>query len=501
MRWETPRSMRAAPLVVIPLVLAAAIACPDSAAIVRRYRRLLGATAGATVRLEGRRGNVAWRGLRSPAGYRYAVSRGDIESAWGADGATAWQREWNGFVGYAGAHRRQLERTVERVVSGAIAADASDDGGCLRIHRRVTALRWFYPKDGAPVEIAFDARTAQVAFARIEPSGANLRLGGISYLTSRAGRLIGSWALATTGFHADRAEIVPAGAAIDDVPPPAPRSPLGAPFSLPVAKARGGHALTVTASVNGVPGRFLVDSGATDLTITPAYAKRAGVRSRWSSGMLGITGFRSSFAARAETLTVGPLTLRRELLLIQDQQPGFDGLLGLPLFALGAVTLDANASTLTVSPSAQRAAPGTQPLLDTYDGTPVAAGTAGRTRFDFVLDTGSAVDFLLPIVPGIPPLAKSAPTCPNTGFPGMQGRLDFDPVAFGDTPFGRQPACVFAMNLLGRSDLGLVGFDALLRGGSFSLDYRAGTYAIGSGAGTAPAAANVRRFRKEGPVL
>src|SRR6202011_3362582 len=98
-----------------------------------------------------------------------------------------------------------------RVITGAIAWDPSDDVRCSRTRRNVYSIRSYYPHDGAPTEIGIDVGKHQIAFARIDPDGANLRVHDVSYISSPVGRTIGGWAVGTEMFYAEHAEVLSAG--------------------------------------------------------------------------------------------------------------------------------------------------------------------------------------------------------------------------------------------------------------------------------------------------
>ena len=105
------------------------------------------------------------------------------------------------------------------------------------------------------------------------------------------------------------------------------------------ADAAGGYSLTlsgdarghysVTATVNGAPVEFLVDTGATGIALPGAVADRLGLARGRPFPVQTAAGTRTAWSTRLESLTVGPF--RREDLQawISPDMEGETGLLGM----------------------------------------------------------------------------------------------------------------------------------------------------------------------------
>jgi aspartyl protease family protein len=88
---------------------------------------------------------------------------------------------------------------------------------------------------------------------------------------------------------------------------------MSAPHTLAVARSDDGH-YYVMAAVNGAPVRFLVDTGASDIVLSPADAARAGFDTeRLDYGHLYMTanGAGRGASSTADTLNVGPIALSK----------------------------------------------------------------------------------------------------------------------------------------------------------------------------------------------
>ncbi|HEV8586827.1 MAG TPA: retropepsin-like aspartic protease [Methylomirabilota bacterium] len=132
---------------------------------------------------------------------------------------------------------------------------------------------------------------------------------------------------------------------------PAPPPPLPPPPGAVVPFVRGA-AVVVEASLNGIPLRLLLDTGADRTVIAPAALARAGLP--WTGAPVRITGVTGSAVATLVSVPrldlagvhVGPLSV------IAHAVPGeaLDGLLGRDVLDAFTVTFDAAAGHVTLMP-------------------------------------------------------------------------------------------------------------------------------------------------------
>ncbi|WP_370678517.1 TIGR02281 family clan AA aspartic protease [Comamonas sp. GB3 AK4-5] len=80
--------------------------------------------------------------------------------------------------------------------------------------------------------------------------------------------------------------------------------------SLQLSRHRDGH-FYADGSINGQPVRFLVDTGATAIAVTDALAEAAGLQGGREATFSTANGERPGRLVRADTVSVGPLTVRR----------------------------------------------------------------------------------------------------------------------------------------------------------------------------------------------
>lgn len=125
-------------------------------------------------------------------------------------------------------------------------------------------------------------------------------------------------------------------------------SPAGGQRTVLTSDGRG-HFFT-TAAVNGVAMQFLVDTGASMVTISSHEAKRAGIS--YSSGERGLmqtaNGVVPAYRVRFDTVTLGDITLTSvDGLVIEGGGLGKAGLLGMSFLNRIEMRRDGDTMTLT----------------------------------------------------------------------------------------------------------------------------------------------------------
>jgi hypothetical protein len=158
----------------------------------------------------------------------------------------------------------------------------------------------------------------------------------------------------------------------------------------------------VDATVNGVKGRFILDTGASAIVLDDQFADRAKVPALEGSGEAGtILGAVKVRTRRVDTLTVGGATLHNVLVKSEDfrsrdyrglDRSSYDGLIGYDLFAGAIVKLNLYDSKMTVLDGAEDLSGirGLPLLVDLSDGIPVIPMTLNKSiAVNAFLDTGN----------------------------------------------------------------------------------------------------------------
>lgn len=110
--------------------------------------------------------------------------------------------------------------------------------------------------------------------------------------------------------------------------------------------------LLVNTEVNGIKGRFVVDTGATTVAITTEFAKKASVKLHEKKQMSVLTanGFTSVVPGIADIISLNGLTAKSVFITVHNNSfgEGIDGLLGLSFISNFDFRLSRNALTMSV---------------------------------------------------------------------------------------------------------------------------------------------------------
>ena len=123
----------------------------------------------------------------------------------------------------------------------------------------------------------------------------------------------------------------------------------GGPQRTTITADASGHFFT-TATVNGVSVPFMVDTGATMVTISSAHAKSAGIA--YTSGERGMmqtaNGVTAAYKVKLDTVRLGDITLNNvDGVVLENNQLGRFGLLGLSFLNRTEMRRDGDSMTLT----------------------------------------------------------------------------------------------------------------------------------------------------------
>jgi hypothetical protein len=161
--------------------------------------------------------------------------------------------------------------------------------------------------------------------------------------------------------------------------------------------------ILVQAKINGVEGLFVLDTGAQNIVVSGAFARRAGLEAMGHGQIGGPAIDEKVDTGIASTIAIGDAVLSNAMVYfgtkkLDDEGP--DGLLGFDVFAGALVSLDVENSTLQIADP-----DGVDPLslsgihvrTDLGDGTPnVPMRLEPRIEIYAVLDTGNPAGILIP---------------------------------------------------------------------------------------------------------
>jgi predicted aspartyl protease len=218
-----------------------------------------------------------------------------------------------------------------------------------------------------PYDVYEDPSTGAFVQAVIDPGGQHESTIKIaSYADLGPGKkLIGTWSLGNDKgtFTYTKLVMNPAVTAAD-LHPPAPTATWNfansQPFPIRVTDSR----IYIDAKVNGVPGRFILDTGASGIALTDDFANRAKVKTVDRSSSFGIGGVAKTLVRKADTIEIGGNTLSNVIVsslnehfndASNNEQPV--GLMGFDVFGGAIVDLSLSGGTMRIIDPSTGAAP------------------------------------------------------------------------------------------------------------------------------------------------
>jgi predicted aspartyl protease len=256
-----------------------------------------------------------------------------------------------------------------------------------------------------PYDVYEDPQTGAFVQAVIDPGGSQETTVKIrSYADLGPGKkIIGTWSLGDDkGQFAYTKLTLNSAVTAADLHPPAPSATWTfagtQPFPIRVAPER----IYIDAKVNGVQGRFILDTGSAGIALTDDFANRANVKTVDKSSSFGIGGVTKTLVRKADTIVIGGNTLSNVIVTslnehfddsLNSEQPV--GLMGFDVFAGAIVDLSLSGGTMRITdPSAGPVSPpsGSYPVtIDLANFTP-RAPVKLDDKFEMMatLDTGAS---------------------------------------------------------------------------------------------------------------
>jgi Aspartyl protease len=390
------------------------------------------------------------------------ITRGGVTEHNGFTGRLFWQSNFNGFTTpIYGEYAKYLasltmlreEGTTE--LGATYVGERSVDGKPAGVVR-VTLT------NGDPIDLYVNPATGEYLQATIDPGGSlETTIHILSYADVAPGKkMISSYrigkdrALYTLDKFEPNVAVTPA-----DLHPPAANASwtfAGQPFPVTLTRNR----VLINATVNGVTGRFILDTGASAIILDDQFADRAKASAlEGSSEAFTLYGNVKIHTRRVNTISFGGSTLHNVLVASEDfyshdyrglDRAGYDGLIGYDLFAGAVVKLDVYGSNMTILDPAQdlSASRGLQVLVDLshrIPGIPITLN--GSLPVIAFLDTGNpGVAFLSFDFAKSHDLRIGSPVCGN-----------LESLTIGPIVYRGQPVCLESF----RADYMLLGYDFL----------------------------------------
>ena len=286
------------------------------------------------------------------------ITKSDRHSSSGFTGHIFWTTSDNGFTVPLLGKDAKYELAIDALFMEATTELPAALQGSTQIDGKSVSIVRLTMMGGERIDVYEDPQTGAYLRAVVDPGGPDETTVNIaSYMTIAPGkRFIGTWSFGDDkgSYHYTNVALnVPV--TDDALHPPAPTATWtfgnSAPFPIRVTDSR----IYVDAKVNGVPGRFILDTGAGGIALTDDFANRAHVKTIDRSVTFGIGGETKDLVRRAETIEIGGNTLSNVIVqtlnehfddTINNEKP--DGLIGFDLFAASIVNLSISGGTMQI---------------------------------------------------------------------------------------------------------------------------------------------------------
>ncbi len=425
-----------------------------------------------------------WTYVLKQAGafYRVDYTENGRRSAEGFDGHGFWHSDINGNIEYDIGDARPYD-----VTAGVLQAEGFDATLApeMRNPTEQDYVVRVHPKSGATADVYFNKTTFLEDREVIAPENGGggetfkqyERQGPVMLATQRES---GETVYTMTKFQWD------APLTADDFSAPPRRSFMTFPqsgkttVSFDDDKDSG---IIIEATVNGIKGRFLLDTGAGGTYFGTAFASRAGLTPLDATSTIGIGGASKDHYAKIASLQIGDSNVKDFYGIITGAKlVGFDGLFGYDVLSQAVCAIDFDKHTVTFADPAMFREPSDvgAVVIGLDDGSPQIQATLDQKAQVFMdIDTGddTSMTFTRAFVdknPGI--VAKSYDMTSvgvggfESGYLGSLSELDFGPFKF----YGLEADVLLGFRgFSANKDVqGLVGYQ-LLKRFNMTFDYAA----------------------------
>lgn len=403
----------------------------------------------------------------------------------GFTGKIFWATNENGFI------RPELGDRQKYNISHDIVFNEETTGfvGQLRDTKVVdgvtTSIVRIAPDAGDPIDLYVDPATGAYKRVVIDPDGTyEASIDILAYANALPGKkIISKWQY-TGGKETAEWSSISANAAVtsEQLHPPAPTAiwsfddrpvPITVNNADPVYTgsvrfAGGKRAISVDATFNGVPGHFIIDTGADGILLLDEYAARIHAKKITTSAASGIgDDTLKTTVKRVDTMTIGHNTLSNAIVTSGDLDfgTGVDGLLGFDLFAGAVVDMNLDSGQLTLHDPATYEPDASQGVVMTVDlttGQPSVPMKLDGLSVNAILDSGNSANVAfspdLQLKYGLRMLARDTIGVGGVGGGEMEACGRVNAISIGPIVYDNAPACE-SPSLSGRDIL--VGFDFL----------------------------------------
>lgn len=399
------------------------------------------------------------------------LKRNGVTERDGFTGNLFWESDYNGFTTPVYGDDAKFLASLTILRNEGTTELPATYRGSKTVDGKPTGIVRVTLRNGDPIDLYVDPDTGAYVQATIDPDGAYETTYHIrSYQEVLPGKkMVSSYTVGDDKTVTTYGKFEPNVAVTDEAlhPPGAIASWTfgdGTPFPITMTHDR----MLVDATVNGVKGRFLLDTGADSIVLDDGFADKAhaDVLNNSDTAYM-LYGEVKTRVRKVQTIALGNSTLHNVVAFSQsftssqygrDPRDQFDGLIGFDLFAGAIVKLNVYASTMAIlDPSTDLSSEKGLPItVDLSQGTPIVPMVLNKTTpVNAMLDTGS---------PGI--VFFGPDLISKYHFKVFNGCANIESLSIGPVVYAGQSACEFGMP----ADYMLVGFD-FLKHFDFIFDY------------------------------
>jgi hypothetical protein len=417
-----------------------------------------------------KKGGHSYTSLEKRAGAysNFAITRDGVSQTYGFDGHSFWNADESGNVTTEIGYARPFDVTGSVMESEAYDASLNPQ---LRPSVGDDYVVRINPPSGVPADVFFNQKTFTIDKTIIDPGRESIETTYSDFhqfgpaLIAKV-RKTGDATTTVTKFEWN------APLQTTDFLRPAQHNYATFPESGSASETfdtRRYPGIVINASINGVPGRFLLDTGSSALFVNPSFAKRADLTMYGQGSVETIEGYEGFKFARVPLLKIGQLELKGFAAIVPDRDFGsheFDGLIGYSVLNQTVFSIDFDASTVTFSNPLTFTPPTTTGyiVIGLDGGTPQVRTTVNTTVPVFMdLDLGASgislifTKSFLQSNPGI----VQGDMRGNGGMMGTLAQIDFGPFEF----FGLSAGVLTTDAGFGGEKVlqGLIGYETLRR--------------------------------------
>lgn len=333
----------------------------------------------------------------------------DLESGttnhFGYTGNIAWRSDANGFTVPVIGDPAKATLAWDMVFGEAVQGSPAELRGTKTIDGKQYAIVRVSNPAALPIDLYIDPDTGAYKRVVVDEGGSYeeaLTVLGYSDLAPGE-KMIGKYKYDGSVATHTAGNISVSAVSNDQLHPPAQTATWTFSNPNPIPFKMGHYRIIIDAKFNGVPGKFVLDTGAGGIFLAKSFADKAHLKSIGTAEASGIGGSLHTKTMHADSFEIGGNTLSNLVVYSEDLHlgdEGPDGLIGFDLLAGTFATLDFGNSTLRIQDPASAdpsSIQGVHVAADLSSGSPIVPTKVnGSIELNALLDTGAPTHMLIP---------------------------------------------------------------------------------------------------------